>query len=78
SHKGIRIVFGVVHLATEEPHKQDSVIEGVVYKDDTVYFGLVQGFNEEWGYFSKVEIERLKLNVWEIEPQDLPYTGRRK
>ena len=65
-------------FATEESHKQDSVIDGVVYKDDTIYFGLVQGFEEEWGYFSKAELERLKPKIWEIKPQDLPYSGRRK
>jgi hypothetical protein len=68
---------GLYWFATEESHRQDSVFEGIVYKDDKIFFGLVQGFEEEWGYFSKAEIERLRPKIWEIKPQDLPYAGRR-
>ena len=44
---------------------------------DTIYFGVVQGFEEEWGYFSQAEIESLKPNTWEIKKCDMPYAGRR-
>ncbi len=50
-------------FATEESYKQDSVIEGKVYPNDTIFFGLVQGQEEEWGYFSKAELESLKPKV---------------
>jgi hypothetical protein len=40
-------------------------------------FGLVQGFEEEWGYFTLQELESLPGKVWEIKPQDLPHAGRR-
>jgi hypothetical protein len=44
---------------------------------DTIWYGLVQGFEEEWGYFSQAEIERLKPKTWEIPKRNLPYSGRR-
>ena len=44
---------------------------------DTIYFGLVQGFEEEWGYFSQAEIGRLRPKTWEIPKKDLLYAGRR-
>jgi hypothetical protein len=45
--------------------------------DDTIWFGLVQGFEEEWGEFSEAEIRALGNMAWPIKPQDLPYAGRR-
>jgi hypothetical protein len=44
---------------------------------DTIWYGLVQGFEEEWGYFSQAEIERLRPKTWEIPKKNLPYSGRR-
>jgi hypothetical protein len=64
-------------FATEEAYKQDSVIDGRVHKNDIIWFGLVQGFEEEWGYFSLAEIESLRPKTWEINKWDLPYAGRR-
>jgi len=64
-------------FATEKAYKQDSLINGNVYKDDNIFYGLVQGFEEEWGYFSQAEIESLKPKTWEIPKKDLPYSGRR-
>jgi hypothetical protein len=65
-------------FATEEAGKQDSVIGNKTYENDTIYFGLVQGFEDEWGYFSQAEIESLKPRTWEIKKQDMPYAGRRR
>jgi hypothetical protein len=45
---------------------------------DTIWYGLVQGFEEEWGYFSQAEIERLRPKTWEIPKKNLPYSGRRR
>jgi hypothetical protein len=45
--------------------------------ENTVYFGFVQGFIEEWGYFSLSDIESLKMCVWEISKEHLPFAGRR-
>jgi len=45
---------------------------------DVIWFGLVQGFEEELGYFSEAELKAAGAMVWEIKPQDLPYAGRRR
>jgi hypothetical protein len=45
---------------------------------DSIWYGLVQGFEDEWGYFSQAEIESLKPKTWEISKKDLPYSGRRR
>ena len=45
--------------------------------DDTIWFGLIQAFDEEWGEFSEAEIHSLGNMAWPIKAQDLPYAGRR-
>lgn len=45
--------------------------------DDVIWFGLVQGHDEEWGEFSEAEIRALGNGAWPIKLQDLPYSGRR-
>ena len=65
-------------FATEKAHTQDSVINGRVIRNDQIWFGFVQGFEEEWGYFSEGELESLKPKVWEIRKSDLPFAGRRQ
>jgi hypothetical protein len=75
---GFESYSGWFWFATEEAYKQDSVIDGRIVKDDTIYFGLTQGFEEEWGYFSKAELESLSPKIWKIKDQDLPYAGRRE
>lgn len=46
--------------------------------DDTIYFGLVQGQVEEWGCFSKAELESLgPYKVWRIPMKNLTWSGRR-
>jgi len=77
--KGYESFSGWYWFATEEAYKQDSLLpDGKEVKDDTIYFGLVQGFEEEWGYFSKGELESLKPKVWEIPKKALTYSGRRR
>ena len=46
--------------------------------DDVIWFGLVQGFEEEYGYFSEAEIKALGNKVWPINACDLPHSGRRR
>ena len=67
--------FGVEKTAT-----QDSVLgNDQVVLDDQIWFGFVQGLEEEWGYFSQGELESLgKYKVWRIKAVDLPYAGRRE
>ena len=76
--RGWESFSGWYWFATEESNKQDSIIDGKVYKNDTIWFGLVQGFEEEWGYFSQAEIESLRPKTWEIPKMNLPYSGRRR
>ena len=65
-------------FATEKAGEQMSVLANGDSIPDTIWFGYVQGFEEEWGYFSQAEIESLNLKVWEIKKGDLPYSGKRK
>ena len=52
---------------------------GVEEAEPGYWFGFVQGFEEEWGYFSTAEMLPLiaKGQVWPIKACDLPYAGRR-
>ena len=75
--KGYESVTGWNWFATEVSGTQDSVIDGEVYPNDTIFFGYVQGFCDEWGCFSKTELELMRPLVWEIPPHNLPYAGRR-
>jgi hypothetical protein len=75
--KGYESFTGWFWFATEkEVIPASDTISG---KDETLYFGLVQGFEEELGYFSESELNELIKDgmVWEILPQDLPDSGRR-
>jgi hypothetical protein len=54
-----------------------SVMEDGSVVDDVIWFGLVQGQEEEYGYFSEAEIKGLGMMAWRIKPQDLPHAGRR-
>jgi hypothetical protein len=45
---------------------------------DTIWFGFVQGFEEEWGDFSQAELESLRPMVWELARKALPWSGRRE
>jgi hypothetical protein len=49
------------------------------YEGHPLYFGYVQGFENEWGSFWMGELQPLidEMKVWEIKPQDLPHAGRR-
>jgi len=58
--------------------KQDTVIEGKIYKSDKIWYGLEQSFIDEWGYFSQAEIEYLKPGIREIKKKDLPNAGNRE
>jgi len=42
-----------------------------------IFFGFVQGDFNEWGTFSKTELEELAPRVWEVGPEHWSYTGRR-
>lgn len=63
-------------LAVEKSHTQDSLINGKVYKDDTIWFGFVIGTDPEWGYFSQSEIELLSPKVWELSKQAISWLSK--
>lgn len=77
--RGWESFSGWYWFATNEMRKQDSILsDGTVAKNDIIYFGFVQGFEEEWGSFSLAELESLKPKVWEIPKRNLPCSGRRR
>jgi hypothetical protein len=63
-------------FATEKAHTQDSVVNGKVIENDQIWFGFVQGFEEEWGCFSEGELNSLGPWVWEIPERHIPFAGR--
>ena len=42
-----------------------------------LWFGYVQGFEDEYGEFSEAELNELKGKVWEIPSENLHFSGRR-
>tara|TARA_R100001463_G_scaffold32029_1_gene71996 strand:+ start:2146 stop:2409 length:264 start_codon:yes stop_codon:yes gene_type:complete len=69
--KGYESFSGWYWFATE--------IEEEDYGGHPLYFGYVQGFENEWGSFWYGELEPLikQGRVWEINEVDLPHAGRR-
>jgi hypothetical protein len=65
-------------FATEKVNEQMSDLGDGEPVKDTIYLGLVQGFDEEWGYFSQAEIENLRHKTWEIKKRDFPHAARRR
>lgn len=63
-------------FAVEKVQEQVSNINGRPVKD-TIWYGLIQGIVEEWGYFSQAELESLSPRVWKIPGKALPWSGRR-
>lgn len=67
-------------FATEKVRMQDSDLgDGEVIRNDQIWFGYVQGFDEEWGDFSEGELQSSVCDgkVWRIKEIDLPSAGRR-
>lgn len=76
--KGFESFNGWYWFAFELDHVQDSDMgNGQILYQDKIYFGLVQGQEEELGYFSEGEILALGNRVWEIPKKNLPFSGRR-
>ena len=76
--KGFESFSGWYWFAFELDHVQDSDMgDGKVISKDKIFFGLVQGFEEELGYFSEGEILSLGNKAWEIPKKNLPFSGRR-
>jgi hypothetical protein len=43
-----------------------------------LWYGFVQGHEEEWGDFSEAELDELKGKIWEIPRKNLVWSGKRK
>ena len=54
-------------------------IEEEDYDGHPLYYGYVQGLENEWGTFWYGEMKPLieKGKIWEIKEEDLPHAGRR-
>jgi len=61
---------GSYWFITEKLYKQDSVINGKVYKDDQILFGYVRlavcPEFAEFGKISETELELLRPRVWKV------------
>lgn len=76
--KGWESFSGWYWFAVEKVREQESDLGNGVGVKDTIWFGLVQGHEQEWGDFSQAEIESLgKFKVWKIPQKNLPFSGRR-
>ena len=81
--KGWESFSGWFWFATEkvEERKAGSKTGGSIINgkeiNDVIWYGLVQGLEEEWGNFSQAEIESLSPKTWKIRQNDLIYAGRR-
>lgn len=77
--KGWETTTGWYHFATEDHGEHEYEVGGktVVGRE---FFGYVQGFENEWGYFTDAEFRPLikQGKMWEIKRGDLPYAGRRE
>ena len=66
-------------FGTERAYKQDSLMpDGSVAEGDQIWFGRVQGLEEERGYFSEAELKSMGSMVWPIPKSNLPWSGRRR
>jgi len=76
--RGWESFSGWYWFAIEKDREQISDLGDGKPVPDTIWFGYVQGLEEEWGYFSQAEIESLRPKTWEIPKKNLPYSGRRR
>ena len=82
--RGWESFSGWYWFATEKVEERKAGVEGGGSMingrevDDVIWFGFVQGLEEEWGNFSEAELRSLgKGKVWEIPKKHLSYSGRR-
>jgi hypothetical protein len=65
---------GSYWFITEKLHKQDSVINGMVYKDDQILFGYARLSTcpeyAEFGNISETELKLLGNRVWKVPKEN--------
>lgn len=74
--KGVQVIDiyesfdGSYWFITEKCHKQNSIIQGKVYKDDQILFGYARLSAcpqfAEFGYISETELKLLGWRVWKV------------
>jgi len=68
---------GSFWFITEKLYKQDSVINGKVYKNDQILFGYVRLSAcpqfAEWGNVSETELKLLGSRIWKVPKLNWPY-----
>jgi hypothetical protein len=68
---------GSYWFITEKCHKQDSIINGKVYKNDQILFGYVRLSScpecAEFGYISETELSLLAPKVWKVPEMNWPF-----
>ena len=74
--RGWESLSGWYWFATKKIGTQLCVINGKEI-EDTIWFGFIQGYKDEWGTFSQAEIESLSPQTWEILKENLHFSGRR-
>lgn len=67
---------GSYWFVTEKAWKQDSLINGKIYKNDQIFFGYVRLSScpecAELGYFSEAELKQLGWMVWKVDRINWP------
>jgi len=65
---------GSYWFVTEKTYKQNSVIDGKVYKDDQILLDYVRlsasPESAEFGYFSEAELKLLDSRIWKVTKKD--------
>jgi hypothetical protein len=68
---------GSYWFVIEKAWKQDSLINGKVYKNDQIFFGYVRLSHcpelAEFGYFSEAELKSLGWMVWKVDRINWPF-----
>ena len=58
----------------EKAWKQDSLVNGKIYKYDQIYYGYVRLSHcpqfAEWGYFSEAELKQYGPRIWKVHKCD--------
>ena len=76
--RGWESFTGWYWFGTEKVTEQLSDLGDGKGTPDTIWYGFVQGLEEEWGEFSQAEIESLSPKTWEIPQENLHFSGRRR
>ena len=68
---------GSYWFITEKLYKQESVIDGKVYKDNQILFGYVRLSAcpefAEWGNVSETELKLLGNRIWKVPKKNWPF-----